>query len=69
MSLAEILPGVRSLSVAEKLALIRVLAEQVDSEMEIRPLEQGRTYVVSTPIFEAGAAEILLRELKEAAGQ
>ena len=66
MSLAEILPSVRSLSAADKLRLIRLLAEQVDLTTEVAPLEHGRTYVVSTPVFEPGAAEILLRELKAA---
>jgi hypothetical protein len=69
MSLAEILPGVRSLSAADKLRLIRLLAEQVDLDLEIAPLEHGRSYVVSTPVFEAGAADILLRELAVAAPQ
>ncbi len=63
MSLAEILPNVRGLSAADKLRLIRLLAEQVDLDMDIAPLEHGRTYVVSTPVFEPGAAEMLLREL------
>jgi hypothetical protein len=66
MSLAEILPEVRSLSAADKLRLIRLLAEQVDAEGEIAPLEHGRTYVVSTPVFEPGASAILQRELETA---
>jgi hypothetical protein len=56
-------PDVRSLSAADKLRLIRLLAEQVDLDMDIAPLEHTRTYIVSTPVFEPGAAEILLREL------
>ena len=64
MSLAEILPNVSSLSAADKLRLIRLLAEQVDLDTQIAPLEHGGTYVVSTPVFEPGAAEILLRELE-----
>ena len=51
MSLAEILPSVRSFSAADKLRLIRVLAEEVDLDLEVAPLERGRTYVVSTPPF------------------
>jgi hypothetical protein len=68
MSLAEILPEIRSLSAADKLRLIRFLAEQVDAEEEIAPLQHGRTYVVSTPVFEAGASEILQRELQAPSG-
>ena len=66
MSLAEILPEIRGLSAADKLRLIRVLAEQVDAEGEITPLEHGRNYTVSTPVFEPGASAILRRELEQA---
>ena len=66
MSLAEILPEVRLLSAADKLRLIRLLAEQVDAEGDIAPLEHGRTYAVSTPVFERGASEILQQELTAA---
>jgi hypothetical protein len=66
MSLTEILPEIRSLSAADKLRLIRLLAEQVDAEDEIAPLQHGRTYIVSTPVFEPGASQILQRELDPA---
>ncbi len=65
MSLAEMLPEIRSLSAADKLRLIRLLAEQVDLEEDIAPLEHGRTYVVSTPAFEPGASAILQQELEK----
>ena len=64
MSLAEIIPNVRSLSAADKLRLIRILAEDVDAGPDIAPLEHGRTYLLSTPVFEAGAADALRRELE-----
>ncbi len=66
MSLSEILPNVRGLSAADKLRLIRILAEDVDAEPDIAPLEHGRSYVVATPVFEPGAADALLRELRSA---
>ena len=66
MSLSEILPNVRSLSAADKLRLIRLLAEEVDAESDIAPLEHGRTYAVATPVFQPGASEALLRELHNA---
>ena len=66
MSLSEILPEVRTLSVADKLRLIRLLAEEVDAEPDIAPLEHGRTYAVATPVFEVGASDALLRELQNA---
>ena len=66
MSLAEIIPNIRSLPAADKLRLIRILAEDVYAGPDIAPLEHGRTYVLSTPVFEAGAADALQRELDEA---
>jgi hypothetical protein len=66
MSLSEILPNIRSLSAADKLRLIRLLAEEVDAEPDIAPLEHGRTYAIATPVFEACASEALLRELQNA---
>ncbi len=66
MSLAEILPNVRGLSAADKLRLIRLLAEDVDPAPDIAPLEHGRVYTLSTPVFEAGAADALRRELESA---
>jgi hypothetical protein len=66
MSLNEIIPEVCNLSAADKLRLIRVLAEEVDVEPDVTPLEHGRTYVVATPTFEPGAADVLLRELQAA---
>jgi len=64
MSLAEMLPEIRSLSAADKLRLIRLLAAQVDVEGDIAPLEHGRTYIVSTPAFEPGASAVLKQELR-----
>ena len=66
MSLTEILPEIRGLSAADKLRLIRLLAEQVDAAGEIAPLEHSRTYIVSTPAFEPDARAILQRELEKA---
>ena len=66
MSLSDILPDVRSLSAADKLRLIRLLAEDVDPEGDVTPLEHGRTYWIATPAFEPGASEALLGELRDA---
>jgi hypothetical protein len=63
MSLSEILADVRNLSGADKLRLIRILAEDVDAESDVAPLKHGATYSIATPTFEPGAAELLLREL------
>ena len=66
MSLSEILPSVRLLSATDKLHLIRLLAVEIDDSESVSPLEHGRTYQLSTPRFEDGAAEALLRELDSA---
>src|SRR5258708_2337088 len=67
MSLAEVLPNARALPAADKLRLIRLLADELDLEPDIAPLEHGRTYLLATPVFEEGAAATLLRELEAAA--
>ena len=63
MSLAEILPAIRCLPAADKLHLIRVLANDIDDSDRTAPLEHGRTYHLQTPKFEDGAAEALMMEL------
>ncbi|WP_009633288.1 hypothetical protein [Synechocystis sp. PCC 7509] len=65
MTLAELLPAVRLLSVQEKLKLIRLLAEELDTAEEIAPLEPYKTYKLPTPYnsFETGA--ILIETLKQ----
>lgn len=64
MSLAQILPDIRLLSVSDKLRLIRLLEMEIDSGDSVEPLEHGRTYHLATPIFEPGASEALMKELK-----
>ena len=64
MSLAEILPRLRELTTEDKLRLIRILAEEV--EANVGPLERDRTYTVATPVFEPGAADALMDELRAA---
>jgi hypothetical protein len=64
MSLTEILPRVRDLAPTDKLRLIGILSEEVAAD--VTPLENGRTYVVATPVFEPGAAEALMDALRAA---
>lgn len=66
MSLNELLPEVHELAPADKLRLIRILAE--DIEADVSPFEPGRTYAVATPTFEPGAAEALMMELETTRG-
>ncbi|WGV27242.1 hypothetical protein [Halotia branconii] len=66
MTLTELLPAVRKLSVSEKLKLIRILAEELDIKEEISPLEPFKTYDLPTPYNSFGAGEILMQALKQA---
>ncbi|WP_414530083.1 hypothetical protein [Nodularia chucula] len=65
MTLTELLPAVRKLSVSEKLKLIRILAEELDTSENISPLEPFKTYDLPTPYDSFGAGEILMQTLKE----
>jgi hypothetical protein len=58
MTLAEVLPAARQLSAPEKLKLIRILAEDLETAEDIAPLEPFKTYDLPTPYdcFGAGAA-------------
>jgi hypothetical protein len=67
MSLAEVLPNARALPAADKLRLIRLLADELDLDQDIAPLEHGSTYLIATPEFEQGAAAALMRELEATA--
>ena len=57
ITLTGILPDVRQLPLYDKLRLIRILAEELESNENIFPFEQGRTYSLPTPYNTFGAAE------------
>jgi hypothetical protein len=59
MTLAEILPGARRLSIVEKLQLIQILAEDLD----ISPLEPFKPYDVQAQYDDFGAAKVLMEIL------
>jgi hypothetical protein len=59
MTLAEILPGARRLSLVEKLQLIQILAEDLD----ISPLEPFKIYDVQSRYNDSGAAKVLMEIL------
>jgi hypothetical protein len=59
MTLAEILPGARRLSIVEKLQLIQILA----ADLDISPLETFRTYHVQDRYNDLGAAKVLMEVL------
>jgi len=64
ITLTEILPLIRQLQMLDKLRLIRILAEQVDTDANILPLESDKTYNLPTPYNTFGAAEILMNTLR-----
>ena len=65
MTLAEVLPAIRQLSPAEKLKLIRILAEDLDGAENIAPLEPFKTYDLPTPYDNFGAGAILMETLNQ----
>ncbi len=64
MTLADLLPDVRKLSAIEKLKLIRILAEDLDTAESISPLEPFKTYELQTPYESFGAGAVLMEALK-----
>jgi hypothetical protein len=66
MTLAEVLPAARQLSAIEKLKLIRILVEDLDTAEAIAPLEPFKTYHLPTPYDSFGAGAVLMDALKPA---
>ncbi len=65
MTFAEVLPAVRRLSASEKLKLIRILAEDLDTAEDIAPLEPFKTYDLPTPYDCFGAGAVLMEALEQ----
>ena len=64
MTLAELLPAVQQLPAADKIKLIRILAEKLDEAEDISPLVPYKVYELPTPYGTVGAAETLLQTLQ-----
>jgi len=61
MTLLEVLPIAQKLSFADKLSLIRILAEELDSVTALdATLIEGHAYPIYTPLEQNGAAQALL---------
>jgi hypothetical protein len=71
MTLVELLPTIRQLPALEKLRLIRILAEELDTSEVIYPFEHHKTYMLLTPYNMFGAGQALAEALaaSEAQGQ
>lgn len=66
MTLSEVLPSIRQLSIIEKLKLIRILAEDLEAAEDISPLELFKTYDLPTPYNSFGAGAALMQALESA---
>ncbi len=64
MTLTELLPSIKQLSHLDKIKLIRLLAEDIESREEITPLEPGKSYDLPTPYNTFGAGAILMQAME-----
>lgn len=69
MTFTELLPEIRRLPALEKLRLIRILAEELDSEDDIYPLQPHRVYYLATPYDTYGAGRALMNAMRVAEQQ
>jgi hypothetical protein len=63
MTLTELIPEVEQLTAADKVKLIRVLAENLDAGEDISPLVPHKTYYMYTPYGCQGAGSALMNAL------
>jgi hypothetical protein len=64
MTLTELLPAIKQLSPLDKIKLIRLLAEEMESREKIAPLEPDKTYHLPTPYNSFGAGAILMQVIE-----
>jgi hypothetical protein len=67
MSLTELLPSIRQLPAFEKMRLIRILAEELDTDEDIFPLQPNRIYYLPTPYNSFGVGRLLMSAMAESA--
>lgn len=65
MTLADVLPAARRLSPSEKLKLIRILAEDLETADDIAPLEPFKTYDLPTPYACFGVGSVLMEAFQQ----
>lgn len=66
MTLIEILPAIRQLPTLDKIRLIRILAEELNTVEDIFPLEPYKIYYLPTPYNAFGAGKALMDAMKTA---
>jgi hypothetical protein len=64
MTLAELLPAVQQLSAVDKLRLIRILADELDTGEDVSPLVPHKVYQLATPYPMFGAGQALFDAMK-----
>jgi len=64
MTLTDILSAIRQLPTLDKIRLIRVLAQELDTEKDIFPFEPYKIYYLSTPYQAFGAGKALMDAMK-----
>ena len=65
MSLTALLPSIRQLSAFEKVRLIRILAEELDTVEDISPLQPNRLYYFPTPYNFYGLGRALMAAMAD----
>ena len=65
MTLADVLSSVRQLNPSDKLKLIRILAEDLDTGEDLATLLSGKVCELPTPYDSFGAAQILAEALEK----
>jgi hypothetical protein len=69
MTFTELLPAIQRLPAFEKLRLIRILAEELDTEEDIYPLQPHKLYYLPTPYNSYGAGRALMTAMQAAETQ
>jgi hypothetical protein len=64
MTLAEILAAIHQLPALEKLRLIRILAEDLDTAADMAPFEPHKIYYLATPYDTFGAGSALMQAMQ-----
>lgn len=65
MTMTELLPSIRQLSAVEKLRLIRILAEELDTKEDMFPFQPDRIYYLPTPYGSFGAGRALMTAMEQ----
>ena len=66
MTMSELLPSIRQLSSVEKLRLIRILAEELDTQEDMLPFQPDKVYYLPTPYNSFGAGRALMAAMGQA---